>query len=193
MPIPPGKGKLQIFDKLPPADADTFSKALPTVATANTLQAIVLYAPDLQNVGSIDNTTSQATTTWSQSVTSGFSFSTTQTLSIQAAVEVTIEVVKASLTVGFSISFTEQWSTSKTTTIEFSVPPGQRAFTYQGYLLSAVLTYDPSTNKYAYGQMGRFVTSILATSATPLQGAANFQQVHAAELAAPAELVSAEA
>lgn len=179
MPIPPKPVHVQIFETLPPANADTFSKALPTAATADHLQAIVLYAPDLQAIGSIDNTTSEATTTYSRSVTSGFTFSTTQTLSVQASAEVTIEVVKASLTVGFSISFTEQWSTSKTTTIGFSVPPGQKAFTYQGYLLSAIINFDASSGTYSYGSTARFVTDILATSNVPLTGAPSFAQLNA--------------
>ena len=173
--IPPAPAKLKIFDALPPADADTFRQSLPTLSTTNNLQAIVLYAPDLQNVGSIDNTTSAATTTYSQSVTSGFTFSTTQTFSAQMSVEASVEVVKASLTVGFSLSFTEQWSSSKTTTIQFSVPPGKLAFTYQGYLLSALLQYDASSGKYSYLSSARFLTDVLATSEAPLTGRATFK------------------
>ncbi|HEX5308212.1 MAG TPA: hypothetical protein VFW38_03940 [Solirubrobacteraceae bacterium] len=177
MPIPPGHTGVQIFDKLPPADADTFSKALPLLATTNYEQAMVLYAPDLENIGSIDNTTSQATTSYSETVTTGFVFSTTQTLSIEASAEVTIEVVKASLTIGFSISFTETWSSEKATTIGFSVPPGEKAFTYRGYLCTAILQYSAATGKYSYGQTGRFLTPILATSKQPLTGAATFRQL----------------
>lgn len=175
--IPPGPSKLKIFDALPPADADTFRQSLPTLSNTDVLQAIVLYAPNLQNVGSIDNTTSAATTTYSQSVTSGFTFSTTQTFSAQLAVEASIEVVKASLTVGFSLSFTEEWSKSKTTTIEFSVPPGKLAFTYQGYLLTALLQFDASSGKYSYLSTARFLTDVLATSEAPLTGGATFRSL----------------
>lgn len=175
MPIPPGSTGVQIFGSMPPANNATFEASVPVTATTGQLQAIVLYAPDLQNIGSIDNTTSAAETTYSQSVTSGFTFSTTQTLTVQATAEVTIEVIKASLTVGFSISFTEQWSESQTTTISFTVPAGKRAFTYQGYLLSAILTYDASSGIYSYGEFGRFVTSILATTTDPLVGTAGIR------------------
>ena len=173
--IPPAPTKLKIFDSLPPADLETFRQSLPTLSTTNALLAIVLYAPDLQNVGSIDNTTSAATTTYSQSVTSGFTFSTTQTFSAQMSVEASVEVVKASLTVGFSLSFTEQWSSSKTTTIQFSVPPGKLAFTYQGYLLSALLQFDASTGRFSYLSSARFLTDVLATSEAPLTGRATFR------------------
>ncbi len=177
MPIPPKPVSVRIFTALPPADADTFSKALPIVATTDLLQALVLYAPDLENIGSIDNTTSEATTTYSESVTSGFTFSTTQTVTIQASAEATIEVVKASLTIGFSISFTETWSTTKTTAFSFSVPPGKKAFTYRGYLRTAVINFNASTGAYSYGPTGRFLSPILATSGEPLVGAPSFRQL----------------
>jgi hypothetical protein len=176
--IPPNNGQLTIFDKLPPADRDTFSKSLPTLATADRLQAITLYAPDLQSIGSIDNTTSEATSTYSQSVTSGFTFSTTQTFSAQLSVEVTVEVVKAGLTLGFSLSFTETWDKSTTTTMEFAVPPGQKAFTYQGYMMAAIISFDASTGKYSYLSSARCLTPVLATSNVPLVGQPKFTQTN---------------
>jgi hypothetical protein len=176
--IPPRPGKLTIFDKLPPADADTYARSLPTIATADHLQAITLYAPDLQSIGSIDNTTSQATSTYNQSVTSGFTFSTTQTFSAQLSVEVSIEIVKAGLTLGFSLSFTESWEKATTTTIGFSVPPGSKAFTYQGYLLAAIINYDAKTGSYSYLSIARCMTDVLATSDVPLTGQPKFTQIH---------------
>jgi hypothetical protein len=175
--IPPRPGKLTIFEKLPPATADTFGRSLPTLATTDHLQAITLYAPDLQAIGSIDNTTSQATTTYSQSLTSGFTFSTTQTFSSQLSAEVSIEVVKASLTLGFSLSFTETWEKSTTTTIGFSVAPGSKAFTYQGYLLAAVINFDAKTGSYSYLSTARCMTDVLATSDVPLTGQPKFTQI----------------
>jgi hypothetical protein len=178
MDIPPKPGKLTIFDKLPPASNDTFRKSLPTVATADRLQAITLYAPDLEAIGSLDNTASQATSTWSQSVTSGFTFSTTQTFSAQLSEEVSIEIVKAGLTIGFSLSFTETWQKSTTTTLGFSVPPGQKAFTYQGYLLAAIINYDPEKDTYSYLSSARCMTEVLVTSDVPLTGESKFTQVN---------------
>jgi hypothetical protein len=42
------------------------------------------------------------------------------------------------------------------------------AFTYKGYLMSAILRYDPNTNTYGYRETAKFLTSVLATSKTPL-------------------------
>ncbi len=166
--IPRPPATVTIFPTRPPANADTFKQSLPKVAKEDALEVIVLYAPNLQNVGSIDNTNSDTTTEYSKSVTSGFTFSSSQTFSVEASFEASIEVVKAGLKVGFSISFTEQWSTSTTESMSFSVPPGKKAFTYQGYLLSQILAYDADTGGYAYKESARFLTNILATSATPM-------------------------
>jgi hypothetical protein len=165
----PKVSKVTIFNSLPPATADTFRQSLPKKSTSNFLDVIVLYAPNLQNVGSIDNTNSDTTTTYSSSVTSGFTFSTSQTISAEAYFEASAEVVKAGFKVGLSIAFTEQWSSSQTTEFSFSVPGGKKAFTYQGYLMSRVLRFDASTGNYNYlSEVGRFVTNILSTSDVPL-------------------------
>lgn len=164
----PRRSTVTIFDARPPATEDTFIKSLPKVATANELQVLVLYAPNLQNIGSIDNTNSDTTTNYSKSVTSGFTFSTTQQFSVEAYFEASVEVVKAGLKVGFSISFTEQWSTSTTETMSFSVPPNKKAFTYQGYLQAQILSYDAATGTYTYKDTARFLTNILASSKVPL-------------------------
>lgn len=161
--------KVTIFNSLPPATAETFTQSLPIKSDTNYLEAIVLYAPNLQNVGSIDNTNSATTTTYSSSVTSGFTFSTSQTISSEASFEASAEVVKVGFKIGLSISFTEQWSSSQTTEFSFSVPGGKKAFTYQGYLLSRILRYDASSGNYAYlPEVARFVSNILSTSEVPL-------------------------
>jgi len=165
----PKVSKVTIFNSLPPATGDTFRQSLPKKSTSNYVDVIVLYAPNLQNVGSIDNTNSATTTTYSSSVTSGFTFSTSQTISAEASFEASAEVVKVGFKVGLSISFTEQWSSSQTTEFSFSVPGGKKAFTYQGYLMSRILRYDASTGNYTYlPEVARFVTNILSTSEVPL-------------------------
>lgn len=165
----PRLSKVTIFNALPPATADTFRQSLLKKSTTSALDAIVLYAPNLQNVGSIDNTNSATTTTYSSSVTSGFTFSTSQTISAEASFEASAEVVKVGFKIGLSISFTEQWSSSQTTEFSFSVPGGKKAFTYQGYLLSRILRYDASSGTYTYlPEVARFVTNILTTSDVPL-------------------------
>jgi hypothetical protein len=164
----PSAVTVEVFQSMPLANQETFVKSLPLVSTAEYVEVIVLYGAELQAVGSIDNSRSAATATWEKSVTSGFTFSTTQSLSVKGSLEASIEVVKAGISVTLAVSFTEEMSKSSTETISFTVPPGQLAFTYQGYMMAAVLRYDPGTNNYKYTDKARFVTSVIATSSTPI-------------------------
>lgn len=167
--IPPKPTKVQIFTARPPADEDTFRASLPKIANQDALQVIVLYAPNLQNVGSIDNTNSDVTTTYEKSVTTGFTFTMAQQLSVEAYFEAGVEIVKAGFKVGLTFTFTESWSKSTTETMSFSVPGGKKAFTYQGILMAQILEYDAKSGSYSYKETARLLSNVLATSATPLE------------------------
>lgn len=175
--IPVKDTSVEIYEQRPPADATTFRKSLPLLADSKKAQVVVLFSPDLQNIGSIDNTHSKATSTYAKSVTTGFSFSSTQKIDIGAEFEAGIVIVKGKFSVGFSISFTEQYSTTTAETINFSVPPGAKAFTYQGTLRSQILEYDPSTDLYLYKAESRFLSPIMVTSDDPIEANAKVQIV----------------
>lgn len=117
---------------------------------ADKLTVIVLYAPNLQNIGSIDNGLSDTTTIYTKSVTTGFTFSASQSIGTEAVFEASIIIADAK--VGFTLTFsvTEEWSTS-TESMSFSVPPGKKAFTYQGYVMAKHLIFDAKSGSYAYG------------------------------------------
>lgn len=167
IPIP--KTNVTIFPSLPKANEDTFYKSLPKIATSQYTDVIVLYSPNLQNVGAIDNIHSSTTTTYQQSVTSGFTFSAAQTFSAEAYFEASVEVIKAGAKIGFSFTFTEQWSKTQTQSFSFSVPGGKKAFTYQGYVLSKILRYDAAHNTFTYQkETAQFLSNLLTTSEEPL-------------------------
>lgn len=167
--IPPRPTKVEIFTARPAPTEDTFLKSLPKVATQEKLQAIVLYAPNLQLIGSIDNTNSDVTTTYEKSLTSGFTFSMSQQLSVEANFDAGIVLAKGGVKIGLTFTFTEEWSSSTTESMSFSVPAGKKAFTYQGYLMAQILEYDARTDTYSYKETARLLSNILATSATPLE------------------------
>ncbi|RUR72797.1 hypothetical protein ACF3DV_16225 [Chlorogloeopsis fritschii PCC 9212] len=169
--IPAKPSTVEIFPSLPPAIKDTFSKSLPKISKEDFVEVIVLYSPDLDNIGSLDNSNSDADTKYSKSVTSGFTFTASQSFSTELSFEASAEVVKAGFKIGFNITFTEQWSESTTETMEFTVPAGKKAFTYQGYLLAAILRYDPANDSYKYVDFSRFMTNILTTTRTPIEAA----------------------
>jgi hypothetical protein len=170
--IPVKPTTLTVFPTMPPATADTFNQGLPVLATKDTASVMVLYAPDLQNIGSIDNTKAAASASYSKSVTTGFTFSMSQTITVTGSVEANFEVVKASLSVAVALSFTEQWSSSTTETISFTAPAGSLVFLYQGFLLASLLTYSPANNTYSFGAAARCLSPVLVTSDKPLTGAA---------------------
>lgn len=166
--IPARPTVVKIFDALPPADAATFKQSLPLVATENTLEAVVLYAPNLQNIGSIDNTLSDTTTIYTESVTSGFTFSTAQELGLEAVFSADAIIAKASISVTLTFTFTEEWSKSTTESMSFSVPPGKKAFTYQGYLMAKHIVYDAQSGTFKYGTGARMLSNVLVTTAAPV-------------------------
>ncbi len=120
----------------------------------------------------MDNTNSKATSSYQTSVTTGFSFSSTQSISITEEVGVNIEVVTEKTSITFALSFTEQWTTSTTKSMTFTCPPGEMAFVYQGTLMSKILVLDAQRGTYSWdGDAARALTQVLVTSDTPIGAA----------------------
>lgn len=169
--IPPKSKKLKIFDQLPPANQDSFDQGLPLIAKDEFVDVIILFAPDLDSVGSIDNADSDVQTTYSKSITSGFTFSAGQKLTAGAKFEAGVVFAKGEFSISLEVSFTETWNNSQTETIGFSVPARKKAFNYQGYLLSRKLRFFPEGGTFAYVESeGRFLTNILKTTEKPIVG-----------------------
>jgi len=170
MPFPPpSQRKLVIFDSQPAADQTTFNSGVPGASTQQSEVSIILFSPNLQIIASLDNTNSDVTSNYETSVTHGFTFSSTQSISISASVGVSIEIVTASVTTTFALSFTEEWSKSTTKSMTFSCPPGKKAFVYQGTLLSRVLYLDASDGQYKWhADTAKALTQVLVTSSEPI-------------------------
>lgn len=161
--------EVEIFDVLPPANNDTFIKSLPLVQTEDDkISVMVLYTPDLEDVGCIDNTNSSGAATYSKSITSGFSIESTQLFNYTTNFSAGVGVVKGGISTSFEISFTEQYNRSQTETVTFSVPSGERAFLYQGYMKSMILEYNIRTFSYEYKEPGRFTTNMITTATDPI-------------------------
>lgn len=169
--IPPRNKKLKIFETIPPANQDTFDQSLPLLAKNDFVDVIVLYAPNLDSVGSMDNSDSDVQTTYSKSITSGFTFSMTQKIGTGVELEAGVIFAKGKVSINLELSFSEQWNNSQTETISFSVGGRKKAFTYQGYVLSRKLRYYPETQTFAYVESeGRFLTNVLKSSDEPIVG-----------------------
>lgn len=173
MPIGRPAKTLKIFAQKPDPTRDTFEQGLLLEPLQADIQkAIILYAPDVQHIGTLDNTDSDASTTYSKSVTSGFTFSMAQSIGVSANVGVNLEIVKAEVTVSLNLTFTQQWNKSTTETYQVSVPAGRKSFIYQGYLLASVLEFHtgkPESSAYTYaGEEGRFLSNVVRTTKTAL-------------------------
>jgi hypothetical protein len=126
----------------------------------------------LQLVASLGNTQSGATTSYSTAVSRGFTFSTTQSLSISEEVGVNIEIVTEKTTVTFALSFTEEWTTTETKTISFECPPGKKAFVYQGTLMSKLMTFSADTAQYTWASApSKALTEVVVTTELPIGSA----------------------
>lgn len=172
MPFPPPRTTFQLFDTQPAPTQSTFAAGIPGINTQQQSLSVVMFSPNLQMIASMDNTNSQVTSSYSVDVTTGFTFSSTQSFSITEEVGVNIEIVSEKTSVTFALSFTEQWSTSTSKTMSFSCPPGEKAFVYQGTLMSRILVFNPQDGSFAWnGDAARALTQVLVTSATPIGSA----------------------
>lgn len=155
----------KIFDSMPSPSSDTFDSGLKAkVGTDGKDYSIILYSPNLHLAGSLDNTGSDSSSSYSTSITRGFTFSMSQSLSISSTVGVSIEIVTASVTTTFSLSFSETWNTSETKSVSVDCPAGKKAFIYQGVLDSRVMVYDSANGDYAwYTEEGKAMTEVLVT------------------------------
>jgi hypothetical protein len=168
IPVP---SPIQLFDTLPVADENAFIHGIPLEQNnGDYMDVIILYKGDLQNIGCLDNTKSDCSTTYSKSVTSGFTFTAGQKISVGMKFSLDALIAKSELTVGLEISFSEQWNNSQTETLSFSVPAGKRAFLYQGYVGSSILRFSLTDYTYEYVEHAEFLSNLVVTSSTALEG-----------------------
>ncbi|MCC3775144.1 hypothetical protein [Streptomyces sp. UNOB3_S3] len=157
--------KIHVFDSRPAANKVTFDQGgllIPDNPSEEQL-SLILYGTDLQNIGYIDNRTSDATTTYEKSVTVGFAFTATQSITTEVAAEFDIVFAKATVSISLTLTFSEEWSKSTTETYSFQVGPGKEAFTYQGYVRSQILRHQLSDDSYSWGSLGTLYTPALVT------------------------------
>lgn len=171
--IPVKKKDFKVFDELPPAGVEAFNFGVPLDDDSKYADVIILYSPDLKMIGHLDNTHSAASSTYTTSVTSGFTFSMGQKISTGFKMEAGVVFAKAEWSIGFELSFSEQWNTSHTETTSVTVPGEKQAFLYQGTLRSIKLRFDPEKKTYRYTEVGNFETKTVKTVDTPITGGVN--------------------
>ncbi|WP_143589702.1 hypothetical protein [Thalassospira mesophila] len=169
---PPSTHDLKIFDVMPVPNETTFNAGVPAQSTTNEMLSIILYSPNLEIIASLDNTKSAVTSDYNVSVSNGFTFTTTQSVSVKTSVGISIEIVTASVETTFALSFSEQWNTTRTQGMSFSCPPGKKAFVYQGTLISRVMALNAQTAQYEwFSAAGKALTQVLVTTEAPIGNA----------------------
>lgn len=148
--IPVPDKKIMVYEDRPAANRETFNSGLPVTAPGVYADSMIFYSPDLENVGYIDNRDSEVTTTYSRSVTVGFSHASEFTISSEVSMELDCEIVKCGVKMGVSMTMTEEWNKSHEETVSYEVGAGKEAYLYQGKLRSVILRYDPKSGTYGY-------------------------------------------
>lgn len=166
MTFPPPTTQIKIYDARPPATKDTWEHGIPLGAGA-TNRHLILFAPTFQTLCGLDNTGSEADSTYQRSVTTGFTFTESVSLGIETTIEADVEFVKFSVTLSTTLSFSSEWSRAVTETVNVSVPAGKVAFLHQGYILSRVLAFD-GTNYTWEPETARCLTNSVKTTTEPL-------------------------
>lgn len=151
--IPIRRKKTEIFLTKPPENADTFRKSMFLKPTAKYIDAVVLYHTDMKLLHFLDNTDSSASTTYTLSVSKGFTYSMSQNISAGMEFETDFLFEKNKITIQLSLTFSETWNKMTTETLSFTVNGGERAYLYQGTVRSAILRYD--AEKMTFHYLGR--------------------------------------
>lgn len=150
-PIKPKK--TEIFLTKPPENEDTFSKSMFLEPTAKYIDAVVLYHTDMKLLHLLDNTDSTASTTYTQSVSKGFTYSMSQNIIASMQFETDFLFEKNKITIQLSLTFSESWNKTTTESISITVKGGEKAYLYQGTVRSAILRYD--AEKMTFHYLGR--------------------------------------
>lgn len=166
MTFGPPDNEIKIFDTQPPATEDTWNHGIP-LGAGTTNRHLILFQPTFQTLCGIDNTSSEAATTYARSVTVGFTFTETLSIGIETAIEASVEFIKVSVKMSTTLSFSSQWSKSVTETVNFTVGAGKRAFLHQGTISSRVLAFDGTTFQYE-SDTARCLTNAVTTTKDPL-------------------------
>ena len=163
--------KTEIFLTKPPANEDTFRKSMFLEPTTKYIDAVVLYQTDMKLLHCLDNTASTASTTYTLSVTEGFTYSMSQNILAGIQFETNFLFEKNKITIQLSLTFSEAWNKSTTETVSMTVNGGKRAFLYQGTVRSAILRYDAEKMSFhylGYPYEGKYLVGETKTTEEPI-------------------------
>lgn len=169
--IPIKRKNTEIFLTKPPENEDTFRKSMFLEPTPNYIDAVVLYHTDMKLLHFLDNTNSTASTTYTLSVSKGFTYSMSQNILAGMEFETNFLFEKNKITVQLSLTFSETWNKTTTETVSITVNGGEKAYLYQGIVRSAILRYDAEKMSFHYLGLpyeGRYFVGETKTTKEPI-------------------------
>lgn len=167
-PVP--KKEIEVFDKKPAPCFSTFDRSLPIERTSDYSVVMVFYSADVKQLVYLDNTASEAETSFTDSMSVGFSHSTKVGVTLEVGCEIQFKFVKLGITFSVNVEFTFEWSEVRTKEIQITVPARKKAFLYQAFINCQKLRLDHKTGKYEYiGQPEVLDTESYETTEMPLR------------------------
>ncbi len=166
--IPPKPLQISVYDIRPEASPTVYSNGIPQEENGVTLPCVlVLHSPELDEVGMVDNTSSETSVSYSITVTSGFTESETLAIGVKTYAEVSCTVTKAGVSLEMTSTVTSQSTQTRSETVTYNVPAGTSAYLYQGYMNYSMLNLLDD-GSYQYAEEAEYRTNIIKTSNTPL-------------------------
>ena len=166
--IPPATKKVKIYDSRPAPTNESFLHGLPMLADKGCARVLILHSPNLNEVGMIDNTGSDATCSYSIGVSSGFTQGSSLSIGEEIYMEGGCEFVKVGVKISMNMTFTTESTITKSETTTYEVPGKSMAFLYQGYLQYSILSMDITSGELKYLENGKYLSNLIKTSTTPL-------------------------
>jgi len=171
--IPVRKKTVEMFKTRPPACEDTFMKSMTMQPSrgGEYIDAVVLFTPDMHLLKIMDNSESDASSSFEQSYTKGFTFTATQEFALGWKFHADFIFAKSEFEIKVTLTFCESWTKSETETITINVGPRNRAYIYQGIVEASILRFDAKKLSFYYlngGQTGQYETEIIKTTKDPI-------------------------
>lgn len=164
----PSTPELKVYDDLPAPNLDTFIHSMPAVEHSDYQDVTVLYLPELVNVACLDNTQSAASSDFSVTLSVGFTNTNSVSFGFGASMGVGIDFLNTEFHYDAELSVTNQYAVTAEEKARTVVPAGEKAFIYQGRILTKTLRYHAGNQTYEYTNTddGEFLTKVYVTSRT---------------------------
>ena len=83
--------------------------------------------------------------------------------------EADYKVVTLSGSIAATISFSQEWSDSRTITMSFDVPAGKKSFNYHGFMMAQILVFNDKDQTYRWkDKEARCLSNILVSRPNPV-------------------------